>query len=413
MNLMPTNSFRMKKWPPASSEVSASNPLLIRRILLVALLVCAQPSLAKWIKMPPVPVDRLITNTESVLTQHPNNPEAYYLLGRLYSMKFSLRTEAGALVKQGQVPTLDALTNEHETRASDQRFAKGDIENANRSLANYKRAVELAPNSTLDHFGLAWMEQECSRFAGELGQLTASELLAAALSEYRTAYQLALPNDQNSQSHLRPYLAVEAGNALIELLKEHPGNEAEILRIEGTIRGLQGHSRAITPIIFSLNPDVDFAALLSTGAVSFDLDGFKDGRRWPWVRSDTCILVWDPGHAGQITSGRQLFGSVSWWLFWNNGFEALAALDDNHDGVLTGAELRGIAVWRDSNSNGIADPGEVVSAEGLGISSIEVRPVQADRYLFVTNGIALRNGTLLKTFDWMPESLPVQAATAK
>ena len=39
--------------------------------------------------------------------------------------------------------------------------------------------------------------------------------------------------------------------------------------------------------------------------------------------------------------------------------DALAALDDNGDGVLSGKELDGLALWHDANGNGVCDPGEV------------------------------------------------------
>jgi len=34
------------------------------------------------------------------------------------------------------------------------------------------------------------------------------------------------------------------------------------------------------------------------------------------------------------------------------------ALDDNHDGWLTGNELHGLALWYDRNGNGKCDPGK-------------------------------------------------------
>jgi len=37
-------------------------------------------------------------------------------------------------------------------------------------------------------------------------------------------------------------------------------------------------------------------------------------------------------------------------MFWRDGFEPLAALDDNRDGKLTGSEIWGIGVWRDANA---------------------------------------------------------------
>jgi tetratricopeptide (TPR) repeat protein len=39
----------------------------------------------------------------------------------------------------------------------------------------------------------------------------------------------------------------------------------------------------------------------------------------------------------------RLFGTVTWWMFWNDGDHALDALDDERDGRLRGAELHGPA----------------------------------------------------------------------
>ena len=51
--------------------------------------------------------------------------------------------------------------------------------------------------------------------------------------------------------------------------------------------------------------------------------------------------------------------NVTWWLFWKNGYEPLRARDDNADGRIAGKELDGLAIWRDANTNGVSEPGEV------------------------------------------------------
>jgi hypothetical protein len=65
-----------------------------------------------------------------------------------------------------------------------------------------------------------------------------------------------------------------------------------------------------------------------------------------------------------------MFGNVTFWIFWRDGYEALRALDDNGDGVLSGAELHGLALWSDVNGNGVSEPGEVIPVEALGIASL-------------------------------------------
>lgn len=75
--------------------------------------------------------------------------------------------------------------------------------------------------------------------------------------------------------------------------------------------------------------------------------------RGPGSQPDTALLVWDEDGRGDVPSGRELFGSVTWWIFWNNGYEALKSLDNDNNGWLEDLELIGVAVWRDQNSNGV------------------------------------------------------------
>jgi hypothetical protein len=92
----------------------------------------------------------------------------------------------------------------------------------------------------------------------------------------------------------------------------------------------------------------------------------------------------------------QLFGSVTWWMFWPDGWRALAALDDDGDGWLSGAELDGIAVWRDRNQNGVSDPGEVVPAADAGIVRIATHATSGERN---PRGVITRGGAL-PSLDW-------------
>jgi hypothetical protein len=113
-------------------------------------------------------------------------------------------------------------------------------------------------------------------------------------------------------------------------------------------------------------------------------------------------LVWDPLNKGEITSGRQLFGTATWWLLFANGYAALDALDDNRDGMLSGSELRGIGVWFDKNGNGRADPGEVQPITDFGVQAIRTRSTGSDHGMLMnTQGLTLKNGTVVPTYDWV------------
>lgn len=178
------------------------------------------------------------------------------------------------------------------------------------------------------------------------------------------------------------------------------GNEKGKKGKKGKDKSKPGHDEIETPVIFGAADSVE-GLLDVERTVSFDIAGDGIPRRWPWVRPTTGILVWDPANSGQITSGRQLFGSVTWWIFWNDGYRALSALDDNGDGWLSGPELDGIGVWYDRNSNGISEPGEVHPCGQAGVLRIAARAQRGpDGVLTHPGGVILGN-KILPSFDWL------------
>ena len=149
--------------------------------------------------------------------------------------------------------------------------------------------------------------------------------------------------------------------------------------------------------------------------VAFDVDGSGLGREWSWITPEAAWLVYDRKAEGKITSGRQLFGNVTFWMFWNNGYAPLAALDDDRDGILTGNELAGLALWNDTNGNGVADPGEVkpLSAYGIVAVSYKLQTLNdhPDKVAFSPNGVVFQDGKMRPTFDLVLKAqLGVQAA---
>ena len=98
-------------------------------------------------------------------------------------------------------------------------------------------------------------------------------------------------------------------------------------------------------------------------------------------------------------------GSVTWWIFWSNGYQPLGLLDDDRDGRLSGSELDGLGVWRDRNANGISEPEEVIPASEAGIASIATRFVRGD-VAMNPEGVILRDGSTRPTYDWVPVQMP-------
>ena len=118
-------------------------------------------------------------------------------------------------------------------------------------------------------------------------------------------------------------------------------------------------------------------------------------------------LVWDPNDRRDIRSGLQLFGAATWWVFWRDGYEALSLLDDNDDGILDGAELDGLALWNDANSDGRSSRAEVTTVARAGIIAIRCRPLTHPTGIpYHPEGVVFGNETR-PTFDW---NSPMQPA---
>jgi hypothetical protein len=132
-------------------------------------------------------------------------------------------------------------------------------------------------------------------------------------------------------------------------------------------------------------------------------------REWTWITRDAGWLVYDAGGRGDISSALQLFGNVSFWLFWGHGYDALTALDDNDSGELDGAEVRNLAIWHDANSNGISEPGEVRPLAEHGIVALSCSYDEGDGAEFAAvslHGLRMRTGETRPTYDVILRSVP-------
>ncbi len=230
-----------------------------------------------------------------------------------------------------------------------------------------------------------------------------------ALEHYRAAYAAAKEKDLAAKGGLERadwQVSREAGEAIEEIVRAHPaaakpGEEAEIAE---TLTALKSKPLAVTPIVLGMQGEMTIGALEAPGKrVTFDVAGDGVQRQWTWVKAGTALLVWDPSGTGQITSGRQLFGARTWWVFERDGYAALALLDDNGDGTLTGAELAGIRVWVDADGDGICEAGEVKDLRDVGIVGIGVRGVKGGDGV-LAGQVHFADGRSGRTFDWIAES---------
>ncbi|MEK0432158.1 MAG: hypothetical protein RL700_365 [Pseudomonadota bacterium] len=144
--------------------------------------------------------------------------------------------------------------------------------------------------------------------------------------------------------------------------------------------------RTTSPLVLDLNGDGVQTTRLSksfTQGVHFNLDAKGLPENTAWVSKEDGLLVRDLNGDGKITSGRELFGNHT--LLKNgseaaNGFEALAELDDNGDGLVDAndAAFAALKVWKDSNSNGITDAGELLTLVQAGVKSFTVSYTSSD-----------------------------------
>lgn len=238
--------------------------------------------------------------------------------------------------------------------------------------------------------------------------------------QFFLAFSQAIPEDGKASEkpiwgHMQCWVAYEAATSYVRVVEKRGVRDDEKVRLATAKAALKAFNDlprpgGITPFIFSMSRTAELRQMVNGNKdARFDLDGTGLPQSWSWVKPDTGILVWDPKHEGKITSGRQLFGSVTWWIFFDNGYDALDALDDDRDGELSGAELPGLAVWFDRNSNGVSDAGEVVPIESLGIAGISCRATSEEGGCPANlDGLRLADGRVLATYDWI--ATPVNAA---
>lgn len=135
----------------------------------------------------------------------------------------------------------------------------------------------------------------------------------------------------------------------------------------------QGAEEFRCPIVLDLDGDGIETVGFASG-VHFDHDGNGFAELTGWVAPDDGLLVFDRSGNGDIDNGSELFGNYS--LVGNetaqNGFVALGLLDSNKDNNVTAADrdFSKLRVWRDADSDGVVDSGELMTLAQAGIKSL-------------------------------------------
>lgn len=138
------------------------------------------------------------------------------------------------------------------------------------------------------------------------------------------------------------------------------------------------------PLAIDLDGDGIETVGVTETPILFDhnADGIKTGTGW--VRSDDGWLAMDLNNNGVIDTGRELFGVDTVLsgtpgldaVYAETGFQALAALDTNADGVFNGTDagFTQVRVWQDSNQDGVSQSNELFTLAQKDIASFGLSP---------------------------------------
>jgi len=345
-----------------------------------------------------VPVDRLVKNLEDLAEKDPKNAQIRLNLARAHGMAYASKADEVNVWKNKQEQGVwfdyepPHVPFNKVTPAKDEAAKKAAKDHLDKAVAEYRKAIDLDPNNLTARLGLAW----CIDQSGDK---------EAAVKAYREVIDLGWKKEMNLRGGPLGgrYITTEAGGYLIPLLDPEK-DKAEIQTLKDRAAQLAKLPRPITPIAVPLRDGLGARDLEDLSArVAFDADGSGLKLQWTWITPQAGWLVYDPQGKGQVTSGLQMFGNVSFWMFWDNGYDALRVLDNNGDGVLSGSELEGLAIWHDANGDGVCDPGEVRPLSYYGIVALscayERDPKHPDRICYAPRGVVFKDGTTRPTFD--------------
>lgn len=266
----------------------------------------------------------------------------------------------------------------------------GAVARLEAARTHYQRALDIDGTNLRARLGYAYVLDRLGRIGDAKRQL-------------RTIVRLGLPRVAGPQSDWEDHAALTETTEHLAHLATTRSDRKRIQRLRERLNSSQP-IRYVTPIVVPLRDDVAFQRLVDDGSpVEFDLAGTGDVQAQGWLTPDAAWLVWDPEWRGEIRSGFDMIGQRAWSVFWSDGFEALRALDDNRDGQLTGGELGGLSLWRDENSNGASDPGEVLPANVHGIAALRVRGTATRPGLITAaDGVRFEDGRTRPLYDWTP-----------
>lgn len=119
--------------------------------------------------------------------------------------------------------------------------------------------------------------------------------------------------------------------------------------------------------------------------VAFDFKNGMPATSWISSKVDAGFIVLDKNKNGKVDSIEEMFGDRTVGpddRHSSDGFAALAKYDTNDDGLIDSQDqiFADLMIWKDKNSNGVTEKGELQSIQSIGLTSISLIQEHLDRY---------------------------------
>jgi len=357
-----------------------------------------------------VPVERLIKNLNVLAASDPTlKGSTEFRIARLYSIAyFRADSKVPTYQKQAEIDKIYSLDILDSVAFEDHagvencwvdyrqlgpkpiRSGRESTPLLQKAIEHYRLAVKIRPDDYDARLGLAW----CLCQAGQKND--AIPILREIVSKH-TEMPPVVAQFLKSEPEQVTERAYEATQYLIPLLD--PKKDGFELFKLNSFRKPNYPSRFITPIVVPLEDNLPLEQIVQPALVKFDL-GYGQRQYSSWPTPKAGWLVYDKAGNGDIKTGYQLFGSFSFFVFWDNGYQALGALDDNQDGKISGSELEHLALWQDTNGDGKSEKSEVHPLSDYGIKALSYCGYNSfEGGLRNKNGVIFDSGKTRETYD--------------
>ena len=195
------------------------------------------------------------------------------------------------------------------------------------------------------------------------------------------------------------------------------------------------------PLILDLNGNGKIDLTSTSNGVHFDHDANDISFKSSWVDKEDGLLVYDRNNNGIIDNGTELFGNFTRIASANtnsssyeniddanknnnnlqtnnttlakHGYEALANLDSNNDGVIdiNDKDFNKLRIWQDINKDGVSQTNELKTLDELNIKSLNLNYNEVNQDLRDNNTLTLK-GSYTKT-NGTAQAMDISQTTKK